>query len=255
MKNIVFIVAIKVPHWESRSASYEFAIKSWKYWCDKNNAELMVLDTLIRPHQEMKVNFTRYYAFDLLKDVDFDQLCIVDADSMIHPDTPNFFELTNNKFTVTYADGDFDWICRSAENPTYIFDEFKIFNAFEYFSSCFMVVNKSHELLFKKMIELHDTQYDKIQKLYSYGIGTDQPILNHLVRLMNIDINYLTYQYSMVDLPRKRLLDNDNYLKLNGIYQFNAISGNAGFNQAMNDNPTYYWMKRTYDVFRKQYER
>ena len=46
-KNIVFIPNIKLDgdgRWaESRSTPYEYSIKSWRHWCDKNNVELFLL--------------------------------------------------------------------------------------------------------------------------------------------------------------------------------------------------------------------
>ena len=44
MKNIVFMVAVKVPGMEGRSEPYKYGINSFKYWCEKNNCELFVLD-------------------------------------------------------------------------------------------------------------------------------------------------------------------------------------------------------------------
>ena len=48
-KNIVFIPNIKLDgdgRWaESRSTPYEYSIKSWRHWCDKNNCELVIYDS------------------------------------------------------------------------------------------------------------------------------------------------------------------------------------------------------------------
>ncbi len=247
-KNIVFITAIKVPSWEHRSSGYEFGLKSWKYWCDRNDCELVTLENLLRPHNEMRVNFSRYYVFDLMKEsgIEFDQICVVDADSMIHPECPNFFKISDNKLCVTYADGDYDWVARSMENTVYTFpNDFKPFNIFTYFNSGFLIVNESHKYLFDSVIKFHDTH--DMNALYRFGIGTDQPILNHIVHKNNTDRKYLPYQFSMVDMPRKKLLMNDLYLRYKGVWQFNAIAGNAGFGKEGNTDPTFQWMKHTYE--------
>ena len=100
MKNVVFMTAVKVPDMEYRSAPYEYGIKSFKHWCNKNNCELVVLDELIHPNDIMRINYHRYYAFDILDNsgIDYDQILITDADAVIHPDCPNFFELTDRFF-------------------------------------------------------------------------------------------------------------------------------------------------------------
>ena len=49
MKNIVFLMNIKLNdesgrYTSDRSLPYNFSVDSWKQWCDKNNAELFVLE-------------------------------------------------------------------------------------------------------------------------------------------------------------------------------------------------------------------
>ena len=43
MKNIVFIPNINLGN--GRSDSYQYSIKSWKYWCDKNDVYYESTDT------------------------------------------------------------------------------------------------------------------------------------------------------------------------------------------------------------------
>ena len=40
MKNVVFIPSIDLGN--GRSEKYSNCINSWKYWCDKNDCELLV---------------------------------------------------------------------------------------------------------------------------------------------------------------------------------------------------------------------
>ena len=64
MKNIVFIPHINLGN--GRSDNYNYSINSWKKWCDKNNCELVVLDELLHPNDVMRINYHRYYSFDIL---------------------------------------------------------------------------------------------------------------------------------------------------------------------------------------------
>ena len=41
---------------------------------------------------------------------------MIDADTIVHPSCPNFFELTDNKFTGVHCDASYDWVIRSLEN-------------------------------------------------------------------------------------------------------------------------------------------
>lgn len=242
-KNVLFLVSIQIPGKESRSAPYQFGIDSYKHWCKKNNIELFVLNELIAPPDQMKVNFSRYYALELLKQsgINYDKVCITDVDSIIHPDCPNFFELADKKMYVTHCDGDYDWTIRSMENYAHEFDEFSEFDIWNYFNSGFLIVNKNHAKLFDKFMKFFWDNKDKINLVQQkYGVGTDQPLLNHFVNYTKTEFEHLPYIFCMVDLPRKEILTHDMlFTKIPGIYQFNAIPGG--------DSSTYNWMKKTYE--------
>lgn len=244
-RNIVFLTAIKFPGQESRSAPYEYGIKSWKVWCSNNNCDLFVLDEPILEPSYCKPNFYRYWCFDLLEanNIEYDQICLTDADCIIHPECPNFFELTENKYTVTFTEGDMDWICRSLENYGYLVFN-KLFPLHRYFNAGFQVINKSH----RKLLDDFKTFYEKNRNLIlnmqsTYGVGTDQPLINYIVNLSDTEVKYLPYQFCMADLHRKEILDEDLTMckVLKGIYQFNAIPDNKDANK------TLYWMKKTYE--------
>ena len=63
-KNIIFIVSIKLEddlgrYSKNRSKPYDYSINSWKDWASKNNSEVVVLDELAFPIQEMSVCWQR----------------------------------------------------------------------------------------------------------------------------------------------------------------------------------------------------
>ena len=65
--------------------------------------------------------------------------------------------------------------------------------------------------------------------------GVDQTPVNILIHKENIDLKLLPYEYNMVDMRRKEILqENMVFTKIGYIYQFN-------------DQATYYWMKKTYE--------
>lgn len=245
-KNVVFMTAVKVPGTEHRSKPYEYGINSFKKWCDKNNCELVVLDEALYPNDVMRINYHRYYAFDILDNsgIDYDQILITDADAVIHPDCPNFFELTDRKYTVTHTDGSYDWVCRSLENYSkYVFGG-KTFPLWNYFNAGFQVVNKEHRHLWDEVIKFYFENDELIKNMQeTYHVGTDQPIVNFIVNLSEVETKILPYQYCMADLARKEILDENLTFTdvLPGIYQFNAIPDNHDASK------TLYWMKKTYE--------
>ena len=125
MKNIVFIPNIDLGN--GRNSSYKYSIKSWKAWCDKNDCELYIMSDLLLPESEMLITWQRWQVLNILEhnEVDYDQVLVVDADSIVHPDCPNFFELTEHKYAGVVQEGSMDWCGRSIEHfSRFVFDGF-----------------------------------------------------------------------------------------------------------------------------------
>ena len=122
MSNIVFIMDIDIGgegrYASERRSSYGYSISSWRKWCDKNDCELFVLNDLVFDNNRMGICWQRYYLFDILdsNDIEYDQVLMVDADTIVHPDCPNFFEETNGEYGGVMTDGCYEWVNRSISN-------------------------------------------------------------------------------------------------------------------------------------------
>ena len=251
MKNVVFMMDINIDgegRWSStRSTPYKYSIDSWKKWCDKNDCELFVLNDLLLPNDDMAVCWQRWYIFDLLEanGIEYDQILSVDADTIIHPDTPNFFEMTNHNFTVVDFDGSWDWVLRSIENYSkYIFDG-KMMPWWKYFDSGFWIVNKKHKDFAKSMTDFYHTNKQSLIEIENtFFVGTEQTPLNFMVNLKDLEVTFLPYEFNMNDMFRKEILSDDLlFTKIGWVYQFNCIPNNK------EDKLTNYWMKKTYEHF------
>jgi len=249
MKNIVFIMDIDLGG-EGRYAStrrlpYQYSIKSWKKWCDKNNCELFVLTDLLLPQEEMAICWQRYYLFDILdaNGIEYDQVLSVDADTIIHPDCPNFFEMTDRKLCGVHMDGSYDWVCRSIENYSKYFFKGYTMPFWKYIDCGFVIVNDSHKSFFKQIIDFYNENAESFRQVEKeWHAGTDQTPVNFLIHDQDIDLKLLPYEYNMCDLNRKELLGDDLlFTKIGWIYQYNGIPNNV------EDKLTYYWMKKTYE--------
>ena len=101
-KNIVFMVA--VPKDGHLPPEYEFSIKSWKHFCKKHNAELFIMEEPVVDPNYMSVILQRYFLFEMLEanNIEYENILLVDADTIVHPDCPNMFELTDEKYTLIH---------------------------------------------------------------------------------------------------------------------------------------------------------
>ena len=250
-KNLVFMMDIDIKgdgrYASSRREAYKYSISSWKKWCDKNDCELFVLNDLILENDRMGICWQRYYLFDILdaNEIKYDQIAMVDADTIIHPDTPNFFEMTDGKLCGAQFDGSWDWVLRSLENYSkYIFNGYMM-HWWEYFDCGFIVVNKNHKQFFQDIISFYFVNQDNLIKVQEtfYG-GTDQTPVNMLVHEKGVDLKLLPYEFNMNDMNRKEILGDDLlFTKIGWIYQYNAIPNNKD-NQLTN-----YFMEKTYKHF------
>jgi hypothetical protein len=244
-KNIVFIVNIKNNANIKRSRPYKYSIKSWDNWCKKNDCELFVLEDRIYENDIMNPNWHKLFVFDLLENqgIDYNQICIVDADTIVHPDCPNFFEISEDKFCAVHNEGCYDWISRSIENYSkHLFDNHKL-EMWKYINSGFMVLNKKHKELFSEILKFYlDNKTDVTNIQETFHVGTDQPIINFFLDINKISCKLLPYEFNMCDMNRKEILDeNLTFTKVGWIYHYCAIPNNG---EADVSN---YYMKKTYE--------
>ena len=112
-----------------------------------------------------------------------------------------------------------------------------------YFDSGMLIFNESHKEFFNSILQFFDQNRDNLLNAEkTWHAGTDQTPVNFLTHLLDIDYKVLPYEFNMVDLHRKELLqDNLPFTDIGWIYQYNSIPNNK------DDQLTYYWMKKTYE--------
>jgi hypothetical protein len=257
MKNVVFMMNVDLAKEgrfaSSRTKPYKYSVDSWKRWCATNDCELFVLTEEIVDHDVMGICWQRWYIFDLLEanGIEYDQVLSVDADTIVHPECPNVFEMTDNKFTVVEFDGSWDWVLRSIESYSkYVFGDYMLKEWWKYFDSGFWIVNKSHKPFAKKFVEFYSRNSKLLIEMQDkFLTGTEQTPLNFMLDIENIDVKHLPYEFNMNDMNRKEILSEDLlFTKVGWIYQFNCIPNNT-------DNKlTDYWMKKAYNYFYGEYK-
>ncbi len=249
MKNIVFTMDIDL-NGEGRYAStrrlpYQYSIKSWEKWCEKNDCELFVLTDLLLPKEQMNICWQRYYLFDILEanDIQYDQILSVDADTIVHPDCPNFFQMTDRKMCGVHNEGSYDWIIRSIENYGKYFFNGHIMDFWKYIDCGFVIVNDTHRDFFKQVIDFYNENAELLRKVEKeWHAGTDQTPVNFLIEDKGVDFKWLPYEYNMCDMVRKEILGDDMmFTDWGWIYQYNSIPNNK------EDKLTLHWMKKTYE--------
>ena len=259
-QNIVFLPNIDLGN--GRSKPYQYSVKSWQKWCDKHNVELLEWTDTIMDHNNFPIIYQREWVFDIIEhnDIDYDQVLIIDADTIVHPDCPNFFERTNHEYTAVVNNGCFEWVTRSINAwGEFMFPDVEKPKVWEYFNTGFIIANKKHKPFFKI---IQDFYLENVERLYEIrnhkkyenlaipGVG--QTCVNFLVKKHNIKMTYLPERFNLTDLYRKDMLhipgqswwpDKLIYEDIGYIFHFNAIPQNPRHAE--------YWMKRTYEEWYK----
>jgi len=249
MKNVIFIPNIAVG--DGRSTPYHYSVKSWKRWGELNDVLVIEWADPIMDTSTFPIIMQREWVFDILEhnDIDYDQVLIVDADTIVHPDCPNFFEETNHNYAAVVNNGCYEWVTRSIKGwGEAMFPNEPLVKAYDYFNTGFVIVNKKHKPFFDEVKNLYLEHGEEI-KLYRDRIkaSTGQTIVNFMLQKHNIETTKLSEGYNLQDLFRKNLLhipghswfsDELRFLEAGWVYHFNAIP--------QNPRDVAYWMERTY---------
>jgi lipopolysaccharide biosynthesis glycosyltransferase len=213
-------------------------------------------DEPIMDTSKFPIIMQREWVFDILEhnDIDYDQILIVDADTIVHPDCPNFFKETNHNYAAVVNNGCYEWVTRSVRGwGDAMFPNEPLVKPYDYFNTGFVVVNKKHKPFFDEIKDLYLNRGEEI-KHYRDTIkaSTGQTMVNFMLKKNNIEVTKLSEGYNLQDLFRKNLLhipghswfsDDLHFLDAGWVYHFNAIP--------QNPRDVSYWMERTYNKLYK----
>jgi|TARA_B100001964_G_scaffold163357_1_gene179302 hypothetical protein len=225
----------------------KYSKNTWKYWCDKNDClfieydisfdddtiknlileiypEMMEYGRVTQWKKEFFGNWHRYTSvFDVLekKKIEYDQICLVNSSSMIKWDTPNFFDLTNRKFTAWREMDNFRWVYESvrAYKEYRLFDDFEL-DLYKYIGTDFIIFNDSHKDVFQKIKEFYLSHLQNILQVYNIDNKKSiiypqevitqriaQTPINYLLQINDIDIELnLSRAFKLNYLSRKDFL-------------------------------------------------
>jgi lipopolysaccharide biosynthesis glycosyltransferase len=224
MNNIVYIVAI---NWDLQTP----AIESWKYWCNKYNHKLIVINKPIVDVKYMSPHWQRYYIYQILdkKNIDYNKILYVDADAIVKWDAPNFFKYleTDNNLGVVKDYASLEWIQNGLNGYKYLFNNIEL-DWEEYFCTGFLLSTKQHKELYNEFLTFYNKNYKDFINLQYKTLkkGFDQTPFNLFCKLNNIKLQYLPNKFSLGSLNAKGILMNNMFINMGYIWQFNGVNYN-----------------------------
>jgi hypothetical protein len=205
-KNIVFMTCFeKAPDFLDYK---EWCFKTWKYWCDKNDVELFILEDELQPHgggvmtgePAMKPTWQRWHVFDVLdaNEIEYDNVALVDIDTMIHWDCPNFFEEADGEFGAIKDRFYIEWVHNSIQGYQDFWPDVN-FNWTSYFNCGFIVMNKKHKEFCKHVTEFY------------------------MIRDSKFDLKFLDERFNLTQLHLRGVLQGDLLWNTSWIWHFNGF--------------------------------
>jgi len=192
-KNVVFITAIGYPE----KLSYaQYCFNTWEWWCRKNNVHFFIIDK--KRCIDIPPVLMRYYVFDIMEEsgINYEQIALIDADTMVKWNCPDFFKFSDHKFSVVLDSSRFSWTQKSINSYSHLFPDVPL-SFEEYFNAGFMIVNQDHISLFDDMLEFSRSKLVQIREIRrKYKKGIDQTLINFMVKKAGIKRNFLPVEYN-----------------------------------------------------------
>ena len=260
-KNIVWWPAIVNEEHKDKYGGYDYfqySKNTWEYWCERNDCLFVPFTEPVekdlfkfRPNWQKAI-----FVFDELErmGIEYDQIALVDSSFMIKWDAPNFFEMTDRRFTAWRDMDNMRWIYESIQGYKDIFDGFEL-DMSKYVNSGFMIFNESHKDLFQKFKEFYINNIDDFCKLQDVVVkkGNEQTPMNYWLQLNEVDMNIdLPLPFKITHLQRKELFSYNWQLDEDKTPFFIKYGYNYSFNGIPKDQRTD-MMKRTWDLIKNNY--
>ena len=240
-KNVVWWPAVVNEEHKDKYGGYEYfeySRKTWEYWCERNDVLFVPFTKPVEKDLfKYRVNWQKaIFLFDELErmGIEYDQIALVDSSFMIKWDAPNFFDMTDRRFTAWRDMDNMRWIYESIQGYKDIFDGFELDQS-KYVNSGFMVFNEEHKELFNGFKRFYLENTEKFCKLQDEIVkkGTEQTPMNYWLQTNNVDVNLdLPLPFKLTHLQRKELfsynwqLNEDQtpfFLKYGYNFSFNGI--------------------------------
>jgi hypothetical protein len=132
-QNVVWWIGIKNEELSDKYGGFdyfEYSRKTWESWCKKNDVLFVPFEEPVEENLfKYRVNWQKaIFVFDEMdrRGIDYNQIALVDSSAMIKWDAPNFFDMTDNRFTAWVDNDNLKWIYESIQGYKPYFDDFEL---------------------------------------------------------------------------------------------------------------------------------
>lgn len=264
-KNVLFWVGVKStdPLLQEKHGGFKYldiSKECWQKWCEKNDVVFFEYNTPTESDtSKHKVTWQRW--FDVIPQIeeagiDYNKIALIDGSTLCNANTPNFFELCDERVAAFRSLENLRWIAEGIKGYNEFFNKFD-FDLTKYISCGFQIFGKEHKDF---LIDLKDFYYKNYNEIMAHQNGTvkrgtDQPVYNYLLQIKGIDVN--------MDLPPSLMLTHltrfdwfgHNWQLKEDTTPFFIKYGHIFFYSGFpNRGDRYEMMKQTWNIIKGDYE-
>ena len=260
MKNVLFLTSVKKKMFDEKYGGYEWmdiSKMSWEYWCHKNNVELYIYDTpTFDDISKFRVPWQRWCdIFERLSDIDYDKIWMVDSASIIKWDSPNIFDLVDERFTAFRDIDNLNWIYQSVIGYKPMFNNFEL-KLSNYINCGNVLLNNNHKGFLNKVKKFYHDNHSLILHYESQKVkkSTDQTPFNYLLQMEDVDVNIdLPLSFNLTHMNRSDILSHNWQLNEDNIPFFIKYGNLWRYNGFPKDQRTQI-MKDTWEMVKGNYK-
>jgi hypothetical protein len=201
-RNLIYIIAIDDVTSQIKCSEYaEYGINSWMGWANKNDVDVMVVRS--GDNRILKSKWNKYLIFDNI-DNRYEKIAMVDADTMIKWDAPNIFDLYDDEFCGVIDNDNMWWVNNSINAYNKFFKGIDL-DYYKYINSGMILFHRKHKSFIDKVFQFYMDNKNVLDNWDVPHSGTDQTVLNYMLRKHNIKIKYINPTWNLTAIHRKEM--------------------------------------------------
>lgn len=180
----------------------DYSVKAWDKYCNKHSLGLHIISDI-----DFGVHHPKWMKIYALESCDFEQVLLVDSDTMPSPNARNIFEDKNQQTFYAVADNiNLKWLHTSVSAyQEAFFPNFEL-NYGNYFNSGVLLFSKEHKFFFEKLQEFYNKNKEVLQAWNLPNTGLDQTIINFFVQQLNLPLELMGHSWNQFGMQSLELL-------------------------------------------------
>jgi hypothetical protein len=177
------------------------AVATWQWWCRRQGIELRVLrEPPAGAHHDSPPLIQRWVFVEaaLREAAPGTRVAVVDADTMVHWQAPNFLQLAGHSLGAVQA-GNPRWQWRTIRAYQSLFPDVPL-RWWEYFNAGLLVLQQHHRPLLLELLDFYQRNRAALEEVQRSGdFGIDQTLLNFLTRKRAEQVQLLPGPFNLVN--------------------------------------------------------